>query len=418
MFVAKHRDDLIRLLLGLAIAAVTPGLAVAGDSDQANVESSERVVAGGPNDYMTVRHLRLRGSQRDIGRKLAQIAETRHGVTPQRPEPSRARGRLEFYRDAYPMHYQRALGVADHFAASVEGGQDLTLLPYNLPASINCSVVYYPPSHCASGHATLSRNYDWSTGTWADMLGSSAHKDGRRTTEDPYVIEVYPVTGYPALYICAYELLGGCFDGVNSEGLSVALLANNMDAAPRPSNAWQAGLSEVEIARYLLDTCANVGEARQALESIEFYYALVPCHYIIGDRAGNSFVWEYSADCRRRYVVDGKGGPQWVTNHPINRRAYPTAESIPESLTASTFVRFRRLHDQIHRAPIKRSLEDIKQANACVRAVGQGRAAVRTLWHAVYDCYESSLEVDFYLGEDDGNGNEKRSGYVHFRLAP
>jgi hypothetical protein len=40
----------------------------------------------------------------------------------------------------------------------------------------------------------------------------------------------------------------------------------------------------------------------------------------------------------------------------------------------------------------------------------------RTLWHAIYDCHDKSLGIDFYLGEKDANGNEKRSGYLHFQL--
>ncbi len=418
MYVRRGRRHLMGMLPALAVAVATTSFVVALEPSQKELKFSEEVVAGGSQDFMTARHLRLRGSQQAIGRKLAEIAQSRHGVEVVRLDPPIADRRLEFYRSVYPMHYERALGVKDHFGTALGGGLDTSLLPYNLPANFGCSVVYYPPSHCASGHATLSRNYDWSTGTWADLLGPSADKNTRRTTEDPYVIEVYPDHGYASLYLCAYELLGGCFDGVNSEGLTAALLANDTGVPPIPSNAWQAGLSEVEIGRYLLETCANVEEARQALASIDFYYALVACHYIIGDRDGNSFVWEYSVNRKRRYVVDGEGGPQWVTNHPIHARAYPTAESIPASQTSSTFTRFRRLNDEINKAPTKRSLDDIKHANRCVSAVAPGTLPTRTLWHAIYDCYDKSLEIDFYLGEEDASGREKRSGYLHFQLDP
>ena len=411
----KRRNHLMVVLPALAMAAATTSSAAGLEPSPKGLEFSERVVAGGPHDFMTVRHLRLRGSQQAIGRKLAEIAQYRHGVELVGLDPSTADRRLEFYRRTYPMHYQRALGVKDYFDTTVGDGLDVTILPYNLPAKFGCSVVYYPPSYCASGHATLSRNYDWSTGTWADLLGPSAQRGERRTTEDPYVIEVYPDRGYPSLYLCAYELLGGCFDGVNSEGLTVALLANNTGVPPTPSNVWQAGLSEIEIGRYLLENCADVEEARQALASVDFYYALVACHYIIGDRAGKSFVWEYSIDRKHRYAVDGKGAPQWVTNHPVHPRACPTADSTHASQTGS-LARYRRLNDEIDKAPTKRSLDDIKHANRCVRAVGQGTVPTRTLWHAIYDCQDKSLEIDFYLGENGASGKEKRSGYLHFRL--
>lgn len=389
---------------------------VAREPDAKALRFSERVVAGGPDDFMTVRHLKLGGSQRAIGKKLAEIARSRHDVKLPRPDPAVAKSRAEFYNSAYREHYERALGVADYFGVPLDGGPDPTALPYNLLPILGCSVVYYPPSHVASRHAMLSRNYDWSTGTWADLAGPSAGQNTRRTTEDPYVIEVYPDRGYASLYICAYELLGGCFDGVNSKGLSMALLANSHGTNPTPTLAWRPGLSEMEIGRYVLETCANVEEARKALQSVEFYYAIVPCHYIIGDRDGNSFVWEYSANLERRYFTFGKGGPQWVTNHAIHERAYPTVESIPPTVTGSTFDRFRRLSEEINRAPVKRSPDHMKEANRCVRAPGWGTPPVRTLWHALYDCHDSSLEVDFYLGLDGASGEERRSGYVRFKL--
>ena len=43
--------------------------------------------------------------------------------------------------------------------------------------------------------------------------------------------------------------------------------------------------------RYLLETCATVDEARDAIDRASFYYCLVPCHYIIGDRNGDSFIF-------------------------------------------------------------------------------------------------------------------------------
>ncbi len=417
MFARNKKTHRLVALLALSTVTLAPAISLAWESAPAALDFSERLVAGGPHDFMTVHHLKMRGTQRAIGRKLAEIAQSRHSLRPATIDADLALRRRDFYQANYPLHLQRAMGVADHFEMKLGDSGDVTVLPYNVPAAPGCSVVYYPPSHVAGGHAMLSRNYDFTTGTWQDLLGDTVQDTGRKTTEDPYVIEVYPDNGFASLYLCVYELLGGCFDGVNEHGLTVALLANNDRSAPTPSITWQPGLSELEIARYVLDTCRTADEAREALAAIDFYYMLVPCHYIIGDRDGHSFVWEYPVNRRRRYVTEGDGGPQWVTNHPIHRRAYPTVESIPKELTSSTFARFRRLNDEINKAPTKRTLEDIKNANHCVRATG-GAAAVpgRTLWHALYDCTENSLAIDFYLGEGDPPGQEKRSGYIQFKL--
>jgi hypothetical protein len=242
-------------------------------------------------------------------------------------------------------------------------------------------------------------------------------------TADVYVMEVYPDEGYPSLFITPYDLLGGCMDGVNAKGLTVAILAD--DAArdkAEPTMTMQAGLSEIEVSRFLLDTCATVDEAKSALMSVKQYYSFLPCHYIIGDRGGHSFVWEYSSAHNREYVTDGGGRPQAVTNHLLCK--YGNLEAMPkEPNPAGTFNRLRRLYEEIERAGGKHSLETIKKTNASVAVDPQssparpGRGAARTLWHAVYDCQDVSLQVDFYLGEDPtAPTRQKRSGYLRFKL--
>ena len=76
------------------------------------------------------------------------------------------------------------------------------------------------------------------------------------------------------------------------------------------------------------------------------------------------------------------------------------------------------MNDEIKKAPTKRTLDDIKHANRCVRAFGGGAIPPRTLWHAIYDCHDKSLDIDFYLGENGADRPNKRSGYVHFQLQP
>ena len=230
------------------------------------------------------------------------------------------------------------------------------------------------------------------------------------------MIEVYPDRGYPALYLCAYELLGGALDGINSEGLTVALLANEGAPGAKPTNRWQVGLSEIEIVRFLLDTCANVEEAKAALEAIEVYYCIIPCHYIIGDRHGKSFVWEYSYDLRRRYAIDAKSGPQCVTNHALHQ--YPTVADLPTAVRFESHERYRSLDRAIREGAPKISLDAIERANRNIFARAlPAPPGNRTLWHSIYDSQDRSLRVDFYLGEPRSKGaEERRSGYLEFKL--
>jgi hypothetical protein len=213
---------------------------------------------------------------------------------------------------------------------------------------------------------------------------------------------------------------------VNSEGLTVAMLSDNEiwndPRSMEPTIAAQAGLNEGEVPRFLLDTCANVEEAKIALHGAKQYYRGAPCHYIVGDRFGSSFVWEHSRSHNREYVTDGGGAPQIVTNHPLFKYKRPEAMPV-DADPLGTYSRYRILRDRLTKSASTLSLDDVKRTNACVWIVDDPRAEPaktpdRTLWHAVYDCTERSLDVDFYLGEDptDAELGQRRSGYLKFRL--
>lgn len=415
-------DRTYRILLTVLLVLCA---APASHGESALQSFSEKQIAGGEKDFMIVRHLTMRGSNEAIGKKLAEIAATRHGFELSADTSEQTKKRWAFYKKHYPNHFARSAGVADYFGAPAGGPVDTTALWYNMNLDPACSVVYYPPAYTSSGHAVLSRNYDFSTETYAEMRGVKPPHGMRPWTADPYVIEVYPDQGYASLYVCAYDLLGGCLDGVNEKGLTVALLSNRDPFAvsqPAPSRGPRAGLSEIELTRFLLDRCATVAEAREHLEKAQVYYSMMPCHYIIGDRTGASIVFEYSTDLEERFLTDGKGSPQVITNHPVHQ--YET-EGKKKLSSGDSFNRFRTLDSEIAAASKKRSKDDIKKTNACVKArssAGQRVAGLparlnRTFWHSMYDCTDRSMEVDFYLGEDASvPGGERRSGYLKFKL--
>ena len=113
-------------------------------------------------------------------------------------------------------------------------------------------------------------------------------------------------------------------DGINEAGLAVALLADNESPDPEPTGGPQVGLAEQQIVRYLLDTCATVDEAKEALLLAKQYYFFVPCHFVVADRSGRSFVWEHSAAHNREAIVEGDrfaAGRTVCTNHLLHPRA-------------------------------------------------------------------------------------------------
>jgi len=395
------------------------------------LEFRETVVCGGgEGDFATVRHIVLRGSHREIGRKLAEIARERHGAGPLPPADALVtRCRNAYFHRNYPAHYQRMVGAAEAFGVEIDGGSaDVSGIWYDLDVLPGCSVVFYPPACTASGHGILSRNYDYNTGSFSEILGLPSTPGAVAATAHPYLIEAYPEGGIPSLCMCAYDLLGGCLDGVNAHGLTVALLADDETMSTHPMEpAGQAGvgLNEINVLRMLLDTCADVDEAKQALLSHKHYYAVVLCHYLIADRHGRSFVWEYSPAHNREYITDGAGQPQVVTNHPVYR--YRTLDELPheDDNPASSYTRFRTLAAAIAGAARPLSPDDLKKNHACVSLTERTAPLAntsrprphRTLWHALYDGQDRSVEISFYLGEDPTSADgTRRSPYQRFRL--
>lgn len=407
------------------LACLLLALAPAPAPAQELLEFRDTPVAGADGDFMQVRHLYLRGDNFAIGRRLAELARRELGVeAPSATDSHRVRAQRAYLARNYPIHVERMRGAAAAFGLPPDDPtRDFSSLPYHtgLPG---CSVVYYPPGSTLTGHGVLSRNFDFGIGTLLPTPEGAVPLPP--VASRPFVIEVHPDQGYPALYLCLFDLLSGALDGVNSEGLVVAVLAD--DETPKlhgvePTLAPAVGLNEVQILRFLLDTCANADEARQALLGVKHYYGVARCHYLVADRAGQSFVWEYSASGNRQYILEGKGKPQVATNFMLYR--HPDASRLPREGPPSMYWRYRELLERAE-AREKHSRQEMKENNLCVAVLGETLARPphmhRTLWHALYDAQERSLAINFYLGEEPdperpGRLRTRQSGYLDFRLS-
>lgn len=386
-------------------------------------EFKESLLSGGePEDNMTVRHLRMAGTSREVGKAMARLAAERYDYSPpDSPDPLVTEANQEYLHDVWPAHFARMQGVADETGLGLTPDRYFDEVYYSPGTPTACSNVYYPNS--ATGHAWLSRNYDFSTGR--DPI----------STAEPYLMEVYAEESYPYLCMCTYDLLGGAADGVNSEGLAVALLADvetavsvtDPDVPPVTfdlegrgidgMNRLAVGVSEIQIVRYLLETCANAREARKALLKLHSHYRVIPVHYIVGDRSGDGFVFEGRMQGHIPRFIDCDGAPLPVTNHPLRSHKLFSHEAVEESES-----RLVRLEQRLRAVPPGKIGMDFIQATAqCVGATepaGQGQyigdAPSRTLWHAFYDLEELSLKIDYYI-RDDADGIQ-RSPQLEFRL--
>jgi hypothetical protein len=268
----------------------------------------------------------------------------------------------------------------------------------------------------------MSRNYDFSLGT---LRGAFPEEGEPVAMSRPYVFELYPDEGYASIAICAFDLLNGALDGVNSEGLAVAVLAEG-DAMRQVGVAptLGVGVHELQSMRYLLDNCKNVEEAKEALLTLKHFYSAMPCHYIIGDRDGKSFVFEFSPQRNGVAVVDGSG-PQCVTNHLVSN--YKSPDEFPKTGNTNSYDRYRALYGATKDGG-KFSIDQMKAVNASVAFVpgpldSPDYPPTRTLWHALYDLDEGSVSVRFYLRDGvDPSDKAKTVGeyteYMTFKLKP
>jgi hypothetical protein len=190
------------------------------------------------------------------------------------------------------------------------------------------------------------------------------------------------------------------------------------------------GVQDMAVMRLLLDTCATAEEAKDSLLTIKQHYRFVPCHYIVADRAGHSFIYVNSTDRNVQHVIDGNGQPQVLTNFQLYK--HPTPETMPGgklTLENEAFWRYRTLADRITNGRSGFTAEEMKAANACVNFLKVIETAsaddplhgvpTRMVWHSLYDQQAGTVEVSFYLGEEthaDGTRTEYRSDYLKFTL--
>lgn len=397
----------------------------------------------GKEIFPTVRHIQYQGTNFDLGRQLAELNIVNHGDSLEKhrvANPVYARAQREYLQRNWPIQWERACGVASAFGVDPEDDRyNFATLGYNmdLPLRPGCSNAYYPPQRSANGHAYLSRNYEFSTGSIADVAGIPLPPEIRAQMAammgEPYIMEWQPTDGgYASWTMHSNDLLGGAFDGLNSAGLAVALMADEGTIRtlhePHMGLADKIGINELQIVRLLLDTCASVDEAKNLLLSLKHFYEFVPCHYIIADASGDSFVFQFSHGRNHERIFEGGGEAQVCTNHAILHSQ--NGEIPPLTLANNSEWRYAVLRERVNSQEQFTPAE--MRANSAAVSVSQltqllldnpdfrtiaASADSRTLWYTLYDLTTGQIEVDFYLASsltETGEYIEQRSEIFSF----
>jgi len=364
----------------------------------------EKVVAGSPDHFMEVRHVVLKGSNYGIGKKIAEIAIKNNIRVIPSGDSLKNKLQREYMAQNYSIHYKRMQGLADGFGLDFENNNyDFSRLSQN-PFPVGCSVVFYPKEFTELKHSILSRNFDFTTG---NLQGKHPQNNESSALSRPYIFEVYPDKGYASLSICAFDLLGGVLDGINSAGLAVAILADSESPGEFPREpSWEVGFHELLSMRYLLDKCKDVQEAKEALLKLKHFYSFGSLHYIVSDKSGKSFIFEFSPSRNKTFIIDSDS-PQCLTNHLVSR--YKSAKELPNG---NTYDRYKALTEAITKQHIFSS-DDIKMINASVSVppftfYHPEYAPPRTLWYSLYDLEQKNMQVRFYLGEESIPGDSEK----------
>jgi penicillin V acylase-like amidase (Ntn superfamily) len=416
---------LSRAIPSLGLVLLLSSLAFLSAAASDKVVQEDRVIAGGPNYSLEVRHLVLRGTNQQIGKALAEIAKERYGTRLERAkDPMRQRAMREFLARNYPILLDRMRGVAEAYGKSIDDDTwDFTALGF-IDLKAACSIAHLPPSSTANHKSVVSRDYDFTTG---DISFGFLPPGKLHPTARPYLIELHPDRGYASLSMDAYDLLSGVLDGINSEGLTVtlALDENIFDDGMEPAKDPAVGLGELQTLRLLLDTCANVDEAKAALMATKQYYQYVPVHYLIADRYGNAFVWEYSKSHNKEYIIENPGKPLVMTNFTMNTRLEDGRPPSPEK-AKPVCKRYAYLTEKLAAGNLDdktiRGFHESVDAQMS-QAADTTRPPTRTFWNAMYYPEDRRVRVSYYLGEQPWPGEPRlvkqiRSDYVEFRLDP
>jgi predicted choloylglycine hydrolase len=398
-------------------------LSLAGSN---GVVQEDRVIAGGPDDSLEVRHLVLKGTNEQIGRALAEIAKERYAV---RLDPMKdalqARAVRKFMEQNDPILLDRMRGVAGAFGKSIEDdGWDFTTLGFT-ELKAGCSIVQLPPSSTANGKSVVSRDYDFTTGA----LSFGFLPPGRlHPTARPYLLELHPDQGYASIAMVAYDLLSGVLDGMNSEGLTVTLAMDDEQFSKgktEPTREPAVGLGELQTLRLLLDTCATVDEAKQTLLATKQYYQYVPVHYLIADRYGNAFVWEYSESHNKEYVIENPGQPLVMTNFTLHKQVVdgrpPSADKARATCKRYAYLTEKLAAGKLDDKAIRGFHQSVDAQMS--QAANPNRPPERTFWHAFYYPEERRVRLSYFLRDEPHPDNPRlartiRSDYVEFRLEP
>lgn len=365
-----------------------------------------RIRIGGENTYATVWEWRLAGTNEEIGYALASWGRDAIGTMPVPTSDSALIGaQHRFFRTHYRPFHSRMIGVAKAAGMCMdEASHDLSTLWFDVGIP-GCSAGFVPGGHMANGHAHVLRNMDLGV----DLTGDVEHPASSRIV----MLELAPDEGFSSLSAVVFDLMGA-MDGINEKGLVVICNSHgdyrlDTSYACEPVRHPEPGLNEMQVVRYLLDMCADVDEAKEALLSLRTYYCSTPCLYMVADARGRALVCEKTSTGNRISLTESDNEPLVMTNFGLSRFAngedMPADDGLDQGFV---YTRYRAMKHGIESGelPTAEGLASIARDASfdvlCGPRAESDMHPDRTIYTTIYDMDARKVTISCYLGEEEG----------------
>lgn len=258
---------------------------------------------------------------------------------------------------------------------------------YNIPISVDLSSFGCSAFSCRTSDGThlLGRNFD--LGDTDGTIIYTAPENGYRSIGvcDLSVInlagknsmaEVTSLTGRALCRAFPYMT----FDGMNEAGLGIAILS--LDFKPTHPDTSKPDTYMLLAIRAILDTCSNVDEAVELLDSYDVHsMAVYNYHLFLTDKSGRSVVAEWVDN--ELYVIE--------TDHVCN-------SYLVESVNDPTDDRYRTLDARLAETG---GVLSVEEAMDLLSQVEQDCEETQTEWSCVYDLdnFKVYIVSDMHWGE-------------------
>lgn len=289
--------------------------ACGGSGGTTAIVSNEVVLAKSSASYQEVRHIVLRGTNREIGKAIARIGHDYYQAQAMPFSSSYFQEKRNGYiRQHFPVLAERQKGVADYFGWGDSTLRDTSALWYDMQPA-GCSALFIPGAVTANGHSLQARNMDFYTVTMYAFLypercdindpknyDAARCNPGNHLFSRNFIMETYPLDGgYASMVVGSFDLMNGAYDGFNEHGLSISgLVDHNLKnktvdkTVPLSEIEQQEGLNYLQLARAILEGARTVEEARDLVSGLKVYFPMAGIHFLVGDRHGNSMILEFS----------------------------------------------------------------------------------------------------------------------------